>query len=88
MHAACISVGSDKYQLADAGDWNQAEVVVFLPIPKKRVSGQMFGNYRILCMRFKLPLGNTRGNLLVCWKLILPGMAGNPGGREQGVGVY
>lgn len=45
--------------LLTLGTGTRAEVLVFLPIPKKRVSGQMFGNYGILCMRFKLPLGNT-----------------------------
>lgn len=60
-----------------------AEAVVFLLIPKKWISGQMFSNYEILYIRFKLPLGKTREDPLVCWKLILPGITENLRGREQ-----
>lgn len=62
-----------------------AEAVVFLLIPKKWIPGQMFSNYEILHIRFKLPLGKTREDLLVRWKLILPGITENRRGREQSV---
>lgn len=65
-----------------------AEVVVFLLVPKKWIPGQMFSNYEILYIRFKLPLGKTREDLLVRWKLILPGITENLRGREQSVEYF
>lgn len=58
--------------LLTLGTGTRAEVALFLPVPRRRVSGQMFGNYGILCVRFKLPLGHTAGDLLVGWKLVSP----------------
>ena len=59
------------------------KALVLLLIPKKLTSAQMFSDYGIPYIRFKLPLGKTRKDLLVCWKWIFSDIPERKKGMEH-----